>query len=385
MKIGIVCFPTYGGSGAVAGELARCLAMRDHEIHMISYALPFRLKSFTRNIVFHEVDTLSYPPFQWPPYVLSLASQIIDISKEYSLDLIHLHYAIPHTASAFLARCVMGKDAPALVTTLHGTDITLVGSHPSYYPITKFSIEQSDGITSVSQYLKNKTEEVFHIQKDIEVIYNFIDIERFSPKRITPETGCCFSPHGEKLLLHISNFRPVKRIQDVLAIFEGVSKEIDARLILIGDGEERPGMLQKACELKLRDKVIFLGKQDNVEDLIPSADLFLLPSAEESFGLAALEAMSCGVPVIGTTRGGIPEVVEDGISGYLHPLGAVQDMTKSALRLLTDDQLMANFRAKARERAVTKFDEKIIISRYEEFYNKIIEKTKQTVTTSERN
>ncbi len=384
MKIGIVCFPTYGGSGAVAGELARCLAMRDHEIHMISYALPFRLKSFTRNIIFHEVDTLSYPPFQWPPYVLSLASQIIDISKEYSLDLIHLHYAIPHTASAFLARCVLGKDAPALVTTLHGTDITLVGSHPSYYPITKFSIEQSDGITSVSQYLKKTTEEVFHIRKDIEVIYNFIDIERFSPRQITSDKSCCFSPHGEKVLLHISNYRPVKRVYDVLAIFAGVSKEIDARLLLIGDGEDRPGVLQKACELKLRNKVIFLGKQDNVEDLIPAADLFLLPSAEESFGLAALEAMSCGVPVIGTTRGGIPEVVEDGVSGYLHPLGAVQDMADSALRLLTDDPLMAGFRAKARERAVKHFDERIIIARYEQFYRKIIEQTKQAVTTSER-
>jgi len=376
MKIGIVCFPTYGGSGAVAGELAKCLAMRDHEIHMISYAIPFRLKSFTRNIVFHEVDTLSYPPFQWPPYVLSLASQIIEISKEYSLDLIHLHYAIPHTASAFLAKCVMGNDAPALVTTLHGTDITLVGSHPSYYPITQFCIEQSDGITSVSQYLKDTTEEVFTIRKDIEVIYNFIDIERFSPRNATPETGCCFKPHGERLLLHISNYRPVKRVYDVLSIFEGVSREVDARLILIGDGEDRPGMLQKACELKLRDKIVFLGKQDNVEDLIPAADLFLLPSAEESFGLAALEAMSCGVPVIGSTRGGIPEVVEDGVSGFLHPLGDVKSMTESALRLLTDDCLMARFRAKARERAVRHFDEKIVIARYEQFYRDTIEKVR---------
>jgi L-malate glycosyltransferase len=371
MKIGIVCFPTYGGSGAVAGELARGLASRGHEIHMISYALPFRLKSFTRKIVFHEVETLNYPPFPSPPYVLSLASRIIEICRDYSLDILHLHYAIPHTTSAFLAKCVLGSAAPALITTLHGTDITLVGSHPSYYPITRFSIEQSDGITSVSQYLRKTTQEVFHMEKEIEVIYNFIDTDKFAPRtREDVKHELCVS--SERILMHISNFRPVKRVFDVIRIFERVRKEADVKLVLVGDGDERPAALSLASELGLKEKVIFLGKQDNVEELIPCADVLLLPSADESFGLVALEAISCGVPVVGTRVGGLPEVIPDGCCGFLSTLGDVEGMAASTLRLLSDSQLMTEFRKAGRERAEEFFDERIIIPRYEKFYEKVL-------------
>jgi L-malate glycosyltransferase len=371
MKIGIVCFPTYGGSGAVAGELAKGLANRGHQIRMISYSLPFRLKKFTKNIIFHEVDTLNYPPFPSPPYVLSLASQIIEICREDTLDVLHLHYAIPHTTSAFLARCVLGATSPVLITTLHGTDITLVGSHPSYYPITKFSIEQSDGITCVSEYLKNTTRNVFHSDGEIKVIYNFVDIEKFRPQSLQ-ELKKSYCRDGEKMLMHISNFRPVKRIEDVIDIFFRINKDVESQLLLIGDGEERKGALQKACDLRIRDRIHFLGKQDNVEDLIPMADLLLLPSADESFGLVALEALSCGVPVIGTDRGGLPEVVTHGLCGFLHPVGDVEAMAASATRALTDEHLMEKLRNEARKRAAEHFDERVIIPRYEAFYEHII-------------
>lgn len=376
MKIGIVCFPTYGGSGAVAGELAKGLAERDHEIHMISYSLPFRLKSFTKNIVFHEVDTMNYPPFPSPPYVLSLASQIIEICRDYKLDVLHLHYAIPHTTSAFLAKCILGQQSPVLITTLHGTDITLVGSHPSYFPITKFSIEQSDGITSVSGYLKETTEKVFNLEKNIEVIYNFIDTEKFSPS-IKEDLKRLFSPNGEKLLMHISNFRPVKRVQDVVKIFSNVQKVVSSKLLLIGDGEERPSVIKMACEEGMRENVIFLGKQDNVEDLIPIADLLLLPSQDESFGLVALEAMSSGVPVVGTSVGGLPEVVADGITGFLHPVADIEGMTSSVLKLLNNEDLMDRFSEMSRKRAEELFDNKKIIPQYEKFYKRIIQMKSQ--------
>ncbi|MDQ7825489.1 MAG: N-acetyl-alpha-D-glucosaminyl L-malate synthase BshA [Candidatus Eremiobacteraeota bacterium] len=371
MKIGIVCFPTYGGSGAVAGELARGLALRGHEIHIISYALPFRLKSFTKNVFFHEVDTQNYPPFPSPPYVLSLASRIIEICMEYSLDVLHLHYAIPHTTSAFLARCVMGKRSPALITTLHGTDITLVGSHPSYYPITKFSIEESDGITSVSSYLKKTTEEVFGIRKPIEVIHNFIDTGRFSPG-MSREIRQLLCGSAGKVLIHISNFRPVKRLADVVQVFARVAAEVDAKLLLVGDGEERPAIHRMVGDMGIRDRVLFLGKQDNVEELIATADLMLFPSENESFGLAALEALSCGVPVVGSTAGGLVEVVEHGLCGYLHPVGDVESMARSCLSLLGDSAKMEAFREKARERALSHFDERIIIPHYENFYRSVI-------------
>ena len=371
MRIGKVCFPTYGGSGAVAGELAKGLAERGHSIHVISYELPFRLRTFTKNILFHEVTTEVVAPIHFPPYALSLASRIIEISNEYSLDVLHLHYAIPHATSGYLARCILGEKSPVLVTTLHGTDITLVGSHASFYPITKFSIEQSDGVTAVSNYLKQKTSEVFHIEKDVEVIYNFVDIEQFCP-RDSEELKCTFCEEGVKILMHISNFRPVKRVADVVDIFYRVQQVVNSKLILIGDGEERTAALKRACEMGLRDKVVFLGKQDNVEELIPLADVFLFPSADESFGLAALEALSCGVPVVASSSGGLPEVVEDGICGFLHPMGKVDEMADSVITLLRDDGLMQKFRKNARSRAVDHFNRSSIVPRYERFYEKIL-------------
>ena len=371
MRIGKVCFPTYGGSGAVAGELAKGLAERGHMIHIISSELPFRLKTFTRNIVFHEVSSQIFAPITVPQYVLSLASRIIEICQEYAIEVLHLHYAVPHATSGFLARSIMGDKSPVLITTLHGTDITLVGSHPSFFPITKFSIEQSDGVTSVSNYLKRTTHEVFTIEKDIRVIYNFIDTEKYVP-RTAEDLKCNFCSREEKVLMHISNFRPVKRVMDVVDIFYEVQKEVNCRLVLIGDGEDRAAAIRSAWNRGLSDRVIFLGKQDNVEDLIPMADVFLFPSANESFGLAALEALSCGVPVVGTRSGGLPEVVEDGRCGYLHPVGAVKEMAASVIELLNNRERMEEFRSNARNRAVENFNQKTIITHYERYYEEVV-------------
>ncbi|MBI4364495.1 MAG: N-acetyl-alpha-D-glucosaminyl L-malate synthase BshA, partial [Candidatus Latescibacteria bacterium] len=339
MRIGITCYPTHGGSGVVATELGMELAKRGHEVHFISYALPFRLKGFQENVVFHEVQMLAYPLFQYPPYTLALAAKLAEVADETELDVLHAHYAVPHAVCAYLARQVSRSPKLKIVTTLHGTDITLVGADPSFRPLTRFGIEQSDGVTAVSGYLKQKTIEVFEIDREIEVIPNFIDTERFAP----PRTGSCpreqFAKKGERLLLHISNFRPSKRVEDVVRVFAAVRREVPARLLLVGDGPDRVPARELAEELGVGKWVRWLGQLDAVEDVISVADLFVLTSKNESFGLAALEAMSAGVPVIGTTAEGLPELIREGESGYLLPVGDVEGMARRSIEVLSDPKL----------------------------------------------
>jgi len=311
VKIGIVCYPTHGGSGVIASELALGLAALGHEIHIVSYATPFRLASFHQNVFIHEVEVSSYPLFKYPPYALSLATKLVDVCKQYGLDLIHSHYAVPHAASAYLAKQMLGSEKLKTVTTLHGTDITLVGLDKSFYQVIKFNIEESDGVTAVSDYLQKRTQEEFAIQREIRVIHNFVDTERFSGSA----NNCTkdhFAPNGEKILMHASNFRPVKRVTDVVRIFATIREQLPVKLLLVGEGPERLFVQQLVKELKLSEDVMFLGEQEYIGQLMNCADLFFLPSEQESFGLVALEAQSCGVPVIGAATGGLPEVVENG-------------------------------------------------------------------------
>jgi N-acetyl-alpha-D-glucosaminyl L-malate synthase BshA len=371
MKIGITCYPTYGGSGVVATELGMALGRRGHEVHFITYSLPFRLQKADVNVCFHEVEVLTYPVFEHSPYAIALAAKMTEVARAAGLDLFHVHYAIPHAVSAYLARAALGARTPRIVTTLHGTDITLVGNDPSLFPITRFVLEQSDGVTCVSNYLDRTTRETFALTRPTRVIPNFVDTRSF--RRDGP--GCLrerFAPHGERLLLHLSNFRPVKRLLDVVGIFHRVRQRMPARLLLVGDGQDRPAALHLAAELGLEKDVTFLGKQEDVAQLFCVADLFLLPSSEEAFGLAALEAISSGVPVIGSAIGGIPEVVADGETGLLFPVGDVEGMARGALSLLEDEERMARTRLAARARAVTLFDVDLVVPRYEAYYREVL-------------
>jgi N-acetyl-alpha-D-glucosaminyl L-malate synthase BshA len=378
MKIGIVCYPTYGGSGVVATELGKVLAMRGHEVHFISYAMPSRLNGFFDNIFYHEVEMYNYPLFEFPLYSLALASKMVEVAKFSDIDLIHAHYAIPHATSAYLAREILKaenkiKKNIKIITTLHGTDITLIGLEPSFLPTMKFSIEQSDGVTAVSKFLRDKTLSNYQINKDIEVIPNFIDIEKF--KRYNDDKSYCFkknfAPNNEKILTHTSNFRPLKRVQDVIRIFAEVRNKIPSRLLLVGDGPERSDCEQLCRTLGIFEYVKFMGKQDAIVELLSISDLFLMPSQSESFGLSALEAMSCSVPVISSSIGGLPELNIHGETGYIAEMGDIERMAKYSVELLSNEKKYNLFSKNARERAETLSEEKIVPF-YENFYEKIL-------------
>ena len=372
LRIGIVCYPTYGGSGVIATELGKGLAQLGHQIHFISYALPMRLDSYEGNIFYHEVEMASYPLFEFPLYTPALASKIVEVARFENLDIVHAHYAIPHATSAYLARQILGNGMKVM-TTLHGTDITLVGLEPSFLPVMKFSIEQSDGVTAVSRFLKEKTLTNYGIETDIRVIPNFVDTEKYS--RI--ECGQVrerFARSDEKVLVHISNFRAVKRVADVIRIFDEVLKKLPATLILAGDGPDRSSCELLVRELGIQDHVRFLGKQTELVQILSSADLMLMPSQSESFGLAALEAMACGVPVISSSVGGLPELQVHGQTGYIAEIGDINRMAKYAVELLGNDTRMAMFRQACRTRAVEHFDVKKIVTVYEDYYREIVER-----------
>ncbi len=372
MKIGITCYPTYGGSGVVATELGIELAARGHEVHFISYAMPIRLNPAAERIFFHEVEVTSYPLFEHPPYTLSLAVKMFEVTEEANLDLLHVHYAIPHSVSALLARSMAAPRRLPFVTTLHGTDITLVGNDRSYLPITRFSIEQSDGVTAVSQYLKDRTLREFGIGKPIEVIPNFVNCDLYCRPKDSPLHDQ-WAPDGEPILMHLSNFRPVKRVTDVVEIFALVRAKIRAKLVLIGDGPERGPAEAVARRHGVSKDVIFLGKQDEVQDKLGAADLFLLPSDEESFGLAALEAMACEVPVVASLVGGLPAVVTDGVDGYLVPPRDVAAAAHAALSILTRADHGREMGRLARINARKRYCSNDVIPMYEAFYQKVQE------------
>ncbi len=373
MKIGITCYPTYGGSGVIATELGKALALRGHQIHFISYAMPFRLTRFVENVVFHEVELSNYPLFEFPLYSLALASKMVEVAAYEKLDLLHVHYAIPHATSAFLAKQMLkGKKEIKVITTLHGTDITLVGLEPSFLPLVKFSTEQSDGVTAVSRSLKEKTLINYSIEKDIEVIPNFVDTEIYKPGK-----DCDFrdhiAPKGEKILVHTSNFRAVKRVTDTIRIFEQVVKEVPSKLVLVGDGPDRSDCERLCRELHLCDHIKFLGKQDGLVEILNAADVFLIPSQSESFGLAALEAMACGIPVVSSSVGGLPELIKHNETGFIAEIGDINRMAKYAVDLLTNDRKHKLFSENSRKRAVESFDKSIVVPMYENYYKKIIE------------
>ncbi|PWK26304.1 N-acetyl-alpha-D-glucosaminyl L-malate synthase BshA [Arcicella aurantiaca] len=371
MKIGIVCYPTYGGSGVVATELGKALAKVGHQVHFITYSQPSRLDFFNENIFYHEVSISSYPLFQYLPYESALASKIVDVVVNERLDLLHVHYAIPHASAAYLAKQILkskGIHIP-FITTLHGTDITLVGKDPSFEPVVTFSINESDGVTAVSESLKKETYEEFEIVNKIEVIPNFIDLERFKKLR-KDHFKIAICPNGEKLLMHTSNFRKVKRIEDIVQVFHRVNQKIPSKLLLVGDGPERTSIEMLCRELGVQQDVRFLGKLDVIEEVLSLADLFFLTSEKESFGLAALEAMACEVPIISSDAGGIPEVNIHGVTGYVSKVGDVDDMAKNAISLLEDDDRLNQFKHNALERA-KEFDIENILPLYERYYEKI--------------
>ena len=373
MKIGITCYPTIGGSGVVATELGIALAERGDEVHFISYALPSRLALPRARVSFHEVVAPTYPLFVSPPYTLALATKMAEVAVHAHLDLLHVHYALPHAISANLAREMIRGNGVRLrvLTTLHGTDITIVGQDRSYLPITRYGIETSDSVTAVSRYLRDVTERELGVTRPIEVIPNFVDPREYRPDGASPYARTLAGP-GEAVLMHVSNFRPVKRIPDVLAVFDRVRREVPARLLLIGDGPERSLAERLAREGGFEEQTTFLGNVAAVETILPIAKLFLLPSDAESFGLAALEAMACGVPVIGTNAGGLPEVVEHGRTGYLLPVGDVEGMAAAALTLLRDPGLWHDFSLEARRRAVEEYPREGIVSRYRSLYEQTL-------------
>jgi N-acetyl-alpha-D-glucosaminyl L-malate synthase BshA len=378
MKIGITCYPTYGGSGVVATELGIELAARGHEIHFITYSQPFRLSGRESNIHFHEVAVSNYPLFEHPPYDLALATRMAEVAEFYSLNLLHVHYAIPHSVSALLARQMLATRGIHLpfITTLHGTDITLVGLDRSYLPITKFGIEESDGVTSISSYLRDRTRDAFAITSEIEVIRNFVNCDvYFRDPELVAEMRPRFAEPNERLLVHLSNFRPVKRIQDVVNVFARVAKVMPARLMLIGDGPDRSIAEYLAREHDVQDRVHFIGKQDNVNELLPLADLMLMPSEMESFGLAALEAMACSVPTIGTRVGGVPELIEDGHNGLLFNVGDIDAMSAAAISLLKDQQRLEAMAQAGRKTAQDHFCASRVIPLYEDYYDRVIART----------
>ena len=372
MKIGIVCYPTYGGSGVVATELGLGLARKGHEVHFITYRRPVRLSVFSPNVFYHEVDGEDYPLFEFPPYDTALASKIVDVVQYQNLDLLHVHYAIPHATVAYMAKKILltkGRYIP-VVTTLHGTDITLVGNNRAFAPVVEFSINKSDGVTAVSQNLKEETMRTFNIERDIQVIYNFIDFHRFK-KTNKEHFKKIIAPDGERILVHMSNFRKVKRVEDVILIFQKVHAQIPSRLLMIGDGPERQNAEQLCRTLGLGDEIRFLGKQDAVEELLAICDLFLMPSETESFGLAALEAMACEIPVISSNGGGLPEVNIHGVTGFLSDPGNVDEMAAYAIQLLENEEMLQQFRANALEQA-KRFDLDTILPDYERYYETVI-------------
>ena len=372
MKIGITCYPTYGGSGIVATELGLELATRGHEVHFITYANPIRLDTTLPNIFYHEVEVSEYPLFQYPPYCLALASRMAGVAEERGLDILHVHYAIPHSISALLAQQMLSpRRKLPFITTLHGTDITLVGVDKSYFPITKFSIEKSDGITAISNDLREQTVRVFGVANEIRVIHNFVNCKTYQPDH-EKEGARKFALDGEKLILHLSNFRPVKRVLDCIRVFAKVRKQVPARLLMAGDGPERAPAEQLARELKVADHVTFLGKRDHVERLIPLAHVLLMPSEMESFGLAALEAMACGVPPVATRVGGVPELITHGVDGYLEAVGDIHLQANRVVALLTDGDLFAEIASAARETALARFCTEKIIPQYETYYQDLI-------------
>ena len=374
MKIGIVCYPTFGGSGVVATELGKALAANGHQVHFITYSQPARLDFFSENLFYHEVSVSKYPLFDYPPYELALASKLVDVVRFENLDILHVHYAIPHASAAFMAKQILatyGIHIP-VVTTLHGTDITLVGKDPIYKPVVTFSINQSDGVTAVSQNLKEDTYKHFDIESDIRVIPNFVDMQRFSLK---PKNHfkIAIAPNNERIVVHTSNFRKVKRTQDVIYIFEQIRKVVPSKLLMVGDGPERVYCEQLCRDLKICSDVRFLGKQDAVEEILSVCDLFIMPSESESFGLAALEAMACKVPVITSNAGGLPELNINGVTGYMDPVGDVDAMAKHAIEILGDNLRLSQFKENALNRA-KEFDLGLILPVYENFYKEVLSK-----------
>jgi len=370
MKIGITCYPTYGGSGVVATELGKELAVRGHDVHFISYALPIRLTMNDR-IYFHEVEVLTYPLFEYPPYDLVLATKMAEVMTRYDLDILHVHYAIPHSISAYLAKMMLSDRVVPFVTTLHGTDITLVGNDRSYLPITRFGIEQSDAVTAVSEYLRRRTIEEFQIRRPVTVVPNFVDCNVYGPAK-DKSIRSKFANEDEGILIHISNFRPVKRIEDVIAIFSLVRQKRKARLLMVGDGPDRPKAEWLANTHGVAGEVLFVGKQSNMTQLLSISDILLLPSDLESFGLVALEAMACEVPVIATRVGGVPEVVRHGVDGFLYDVGDVSSMAEGCLAILDNPQLRSDLGQAARDRARRNFCASTIVLQYEDLYRRTI-------------
>lgn len=385
MKIGITCYPTYGGSGVVATELGIELAANGHEVHFITYSQPFRLTGREHGIFYHEVPVSNYPLFEYPPYDLALATRMSEVAAYYELDLLHVHYAIPHSISAYLARQMLAEKKRRLpfVTTLHGTDITLVGLDHSYLPITRFGIDKSNGVTAISNYLREQTVEQFRTKREIEVIPNFVNCDVYTP--LSPEIReagrAQFAEPGEKILIHLSNFRPVKRAVDAVEVFAEVTKEIPARLLLVGDGPDRSQAEYLARRKGIQDRIHFLGKQNSVNDLLPLADLMIMPSEMESFGLAALEAMACKVPSIATAVGGVPELIEDGVNGRLFAVGDIEAMSAAAIDLLSNDTKHAALAAAARQTAQQRYCASKIIPKYEAYYERVLDRTGAEVTS----
>lgn len=377
MNIGITCYPTYGGSGVVATELGKELAARGHKVHFISSALPFRLDGYHENIFYHEVELPEYPLFEDSLYSLSLTSKMVDVVLYQDLDVLHVHYAIPHATSAYNAKQILneqGRDIK-IITTLHGTDITLIGLDPTLLPLVRFSIDKSDGVTAVSRFLKEKTLTNFNMQRDIEVIPNFVDTDMWHPNG-GEQNRRRFAPDGEKIMVHTSNFRPVKRVADVVRVFAQVHEKVPSKLVMVGDGPDRADAERLCRELGICDDVLFLGKQMALHEILSAGDLFLMPSQSESFGLSALEAMSCGLPVISTSVGGLPEVNVHGETGYISEIGDTDRMARYAIDLLTDQKRYDRFSRAARERAVSHFSAKDIVPQYEAYYRHILERDK---------
>jgi N-acetyl-alpha-D-glucosaminyl L-malate synthase BshA len=380
MNIGILCYPTFGGSGVVATELGKALSEKGHHIHFITYSQPVRLEHFSENVSYHEVSVADYPVFEYAPYETALTSKLVDVALFEKLDIIHVHYAIPHASVAYMAKQILaaqGYHVP-FVTTLHGTDITLVGKNSGYTPVVTFAINMSDAVTAVSKSLMDETYHFFKITKQIEVIPNFIDLRRFNKQR-KEHFKKAVAPNNERLLVHASNFRRVKRVSDVIKIFNKVVQKIPSKLLLIGDGPDRTNIEKECRESKACEHIRFLGKQEAVEEILSIADLFILPSETESFGLAALEAMACQVPVISTNTGGIPEVNVNGVTGFMSNVGDVDDMAKNAIHILEDDERLAKFKHNALEQA-KKFELKNILPMYEKMYERVVAESREKVT-----
>jgi N-acetyl-alpha-D-glucosaminyl L-malate synthase BshA len=371
MKIGVTCYPTYGGSGVVATELGKELAARGHEVHFISYALPIRLTVADR-IYFHEVEVLSYPLFEYPPYDLVLATKMAEVMSRFDLDILHVHYAIPHSISAYLAKMMLKDRVVPFVTTLHGTDITLVGNDRSYLPITRFGIEQSDAVTAVSEYLRKRTIQEFQIERRVDVVPNFVDCNVYGPA-VDRSLRKKYASDDQGILIHISNFRPVKRVEDVIGIFARVRKRASARLLMVGDGPDRPKAEWLAHTHGISDDVTFVGKQNDMSELLAISDILLLPSELESFGLVALEAMACETTVVATRVGGIPEVVQDGVDGFLYDVGEIDSMADGCLSILKNPEVRQGLGRAAREHANREFCASKIVLRYEELYRRTID------------